>query len=72
MENLKAILQAGGLDFSSVVKTTLYLKSMGDFKRVNDIYGAYFQIPYPARSTIAVGSFPGNVLIEIDAVAVRK
>lgn len=73
MENLKAILKAAGTDLKSVVKTTIYLRSFADFKKVNEIYGAYFaEGTFPARSTVEVGAFPQNFLIEIDATAVKK
>lgn len=69
MENLKAILEAAGLTFSSIVKTTVFLQNMEDFKVMNEVYGEYFIAHPPARSTIQVGRLPKDVLIEIEAIA---
>jgi 2-iminobutanoate/2-iminopropanoate deaminase len=69
MENLGAILNAAGLDFEHVVKTTIYLASMNDFGTVNAIYGAYFEPPYPARSTVEAARLPRDALVEIDFLA---
>lgn len=70
--NLEAILEAGGSSFSDVLKTTIYLKDLGDFAKVNEIYAAYFKEPYPARSCIEVSALPKGALIEVDAIAVVK
>lgn len=72
MENLQAVLQTGGCDFSHVVKTTIFLKSMSDFPKVNEIYGAYFKKDPPARSTVEVARLPKDVLVEIEAIAVSS
>ena len=72
MENVKAVLQAGGSDFSSVVKTTIFLKSMTDFPKVNEVYAGYFQSAPPARSTVEVSRLPKDVLVEIELVALVK
>lgn len=72
MENLKAILNEAGTDFSSVVKFTIFLSSMDDFAIVNEIYGAYLDRPYPARSTVEVARLPMDLLIEMDAVAYKR
>ena len=69
MENLKAVLVAGGASCSSVVKTTIFLKSMGDFPKVNAIYGNYFAENPPARSTVEVARLPKDVLVEVEAIA---
>ena len=71
MLNLAAILEAAGLGFEHVVKTTIYLASMDDFGSVNEIYGAHFQPPYPARSTVEAAGLPKDALVEIDLVACR-
>ena len=72
LDNLKAVLESQGLDMDSVVKTTIFLADMGDFAKVNEIYGSYFgEIP-PARSTIQVGALPKNARIEIEAIALRR
>ncbi|HEX9653831.1 MAG TPA: RidA family protein [bacterium] len=69
MENIKAILEAGGSSLNAVVKTTIFLKSMADFSTVNEIYGSYFPEHRPARATVEVSSLPKGVAVEIDAVA---
>jgi 2-iminobutanoate/2-iminopropanoate deaminase len=69
MKNLAAILKAGGLSLQRVVKTTVYLKSMGDFATMNEIYGRHFGEHRPARSTVEVARLPKDVLVEIDVVA---
>jgi 2-iminobutanoate/2-iminopropanoate deaminase len=70
MENLGAVLQAGGASFDEVVKTTIFLKSMGDFPKVNEIYGSFFKGTPPARSTVEVSRLPKDVLVEVEAIAV--
>ena len=72
LENLQAVLEAGGSSLSQIVKTTIYLTDMNDFLAVNTVYGEYFSGTYPARSTVAVKTLPKNVDIEIDAVAVAE
>ena len=68
LENLKAILESGGSNLASVVKTTVYLKDMNDFPAMNEVYGQYFQETPPARSTVEVARLPRDVRVEIDAV----
>jgi 2-iminobutanoate/2-iminopropanoate deaminase len=70
MENMGAVLQAGGATFDEVVKTTIFLKSMNDFPKVNEIYGSYFKGTPPARSTVEVSRLPKDVLVEVEAIAV--
>ncbi|HEY2746059.1 MAG TPA: RidA family protein [Polyangia bacterium] len=70
MQNLEAVLKAGGASFASVVKTTIYLKDLGDFGAVNEIYGGYFKEAPPARATVQVAGLPRGALVEIDAIAV--
>lgn len=70
MHNLKAILTDAGLDFSHVVKTTLFLSDMSLFTMVNEVYGKYFSGHFPARETVAVKGLPKNVNVEISMVAV--
>ena len=72
MRNLAAVLEAAGLGFEHVVKTTIYLASMDDFGAVNEIYGAHFEPPYPARSTVEAAGLPKDALVEIDLVACRS
>ena len=69
MENLQAILEEAGLDFSHVVKTTIFLKDMNLFTSVNEEYGKYFKSDYPARETVAVKGLPKDVNVEISMIA---
>jgi 2-iminobutanoate/2-iminopropanoate deaminase len=69
MENLRAILQAAGVDFGHVVKTTIYLKDLSQFAQVNALYGKYFTVAPPARETVQVANLPGNANLEISVVA---
>jgi 2-iminobutanoate/2-iminopropanoate deaminase len=72
LQNLRAVLAAAGLDFSRVVKTTVFLKDMTHFSAMNAIYGEYLQTqnsPAPARSTVEVARLPKDALIEIDLIA---
>ena len=70
LENLGAILHSEGLSFENVVKTTLYIRDMGDFETVNKVYAKYFQSGPPARACVEVSRLPKDVDIEIEAVAV--
>ncbi len=72
MENIKAILKEVGLDLSSIVKTTIFLKNISDFNQVNESYKKYFTNPYPARSTVEVASLPKNLNIEVEIIAIKK
>lgn len=69
LDNLKAILEAGGAKVSDVVKTTIFLKDMNDFQKVNEIYGTYFKAPFPARATVEVARLPRDVRVEIECIA---
>ncbi len=69
MDNLGALLQAAGLSFASVVRTTIYLADMNDFGKVNEVYGGYFSAPYPARATVQVARLPKDARVEIDLIA---
>lgn len=71
MKNIKAVLEAAEYSFDDVVKTTIFLKSMGDFPKVNPIYGDYFGNTAPARSTVEVARLPKDVLVEIEVTAYR-
>ncbi len=70
MVNLQTILRAAGSDMSRIVKTTVYLKDMGDFEEMNRVYGDFFPGPKPVRATVQVARLPRDCSIEIDAVAV--
>ena len=72
LENLKVILDAAGLTFAHVVKTTIFLTDMGDFAAVNEVYKGYVAEPYPARSTIAVAALPLAAKVEIEMIASRS
>jgi len=71
MQNLAAVLEAAGLGLGDVVKTTIFLADIGDFERVNEIYGEHLSEPYPARSTVEAGRLPRGARVEIEAVAQR-
>ena len=71
MENLKGILTDGGMDFSHVCKTTIFLMDMNDFAQVNEVYGSYFTGDYPARETVQVAKLPLNVNVEISVIAMK-
>lgn len=71
LDNLQAILTAAGASLADVVKTTVYLKDMGDFARVNEVYARYFAKDCPARGCVAVSDLPKGALVEIDVIAVR-
>jgi 2-iminobutanoate/2-iminopropanoate deaminase len=72
LENLKAVLEAAGLTFAHVVKTTIFLTDMADFAAVNEVYKGYVVEPYPARSTIAVAALPLGAKVEIEMIASRS
>jgi 2-iminobutanoate/2-iminopropanoate deaminase len=72
LENVTAILDAAGLTFAHVVKTTIFLTDMGDFAAVNEVYKAYVGEPYPARSTVAVAALPMGAKVEIEMIASRS
>ncbi|NLY17542.1 MAG: RidA family protein [Clostridiaceae bacterium] len=71
LDNLKNVLLTGGSDLSKVIKTTVFIKDMNHFSKVNEIYAQYFSEPYPASSCIEVSRLPWDVLIEIAAVALK-
>ncbi len=71
MENIRGILADAGMDFSNVVKTTIFLQNFGDFASVNGIYGGYFTGNYPARETVEVSRLPLDVLVEISVIAIK-
>jgi 2-iminobutanoate/2-iminopropanoate deaminase len=69
LENIKAILKEAGSGFENVVKTTIFLKRMGDFAHVNEVYASYFLNDPPARSTVEVSALPKGVDVEIEVIA---
>ena len=71
MKNLSEVLKAAGMDFTNVVKATIYLADMGDFTLVNEVYGGYFNDDdAPARETVQVAQLPKNVRVEISLIAI--
>ena len=69
MNNIEAVLKQAGLDFSHVIKTTIFLTSMSDFATVNEIYAKRFKEAPPARSTVAVAGLPKGVNVEVEVIA---
>ncbi len=69
LKNIKAILAAAGLGFEHVVKTTVYLSDIADFGAMNEVYGAYFEAPYPARAAFEVAALPKGAKVEIEVIA---
>ena len=72
MKNLKAILEAAGSDLDHIIKTLVFVKDIDEFPKFNEVYKKFFPIDPPARSTMQVGKFNGDMVIEIEAVAVCK
>jgi 2-iminobutanoate/2-iminopropanoate deaminase len=71
LDNLKAVLEAGGMTMADVVSTTVYLKNLADFPKMNAIYAEYFSADPPARATVEVSRLPLDALIEISAIAAK-
>jgi len=69
LENLKSVLEAAGSSLDRVVKTTVYLKDMGEFAKMNEVYGRYFTSNAPARATVEAARLPRDVAVEIDCIA---
>ena len=69
LENVRARLEAAGLSFAHVVRTTVFLADMNDFQAMNEIYATFFSEPYPARSTVQAARLPRDARIEIDVIA---
>ena len=72
LANLAAVLERAGLALTDVVKTTIYLVDLGDFAAVNEIYGAAFREPFPARATVEVAALPKGAKVELEAIAARR
>lgn len=72
LENLKKVLNAAGLGFEHVVKTTVFLTNMSDFAAMNEVYAQYMVAPFPARSTVQVAALPLGARVEIEAIAQRN
>ena len=71
MENIKAILTEAGIDFSNIVKTSIFLIDMQNFAQVNEVYGTYFKDHFPARETLQVSGLPKGVNVEISVTAIK-
>ncbi len=69
MENIKSILNAAGMEMKNILKTTIYLVDLNNFKKVNEIYVSYFEKDYPARETVQVAKLPKDANIEISVIA---
>lgn len=69
MDNIGALLRTESLTFDHVVKTTIFLTNLGDFQKVNEIYGSYFKQDPPARSTVEVSALPRGAGVEIEVIA---
>lgn len=71
LENIGALLKEAGLDYSNVIKTTVFLADMGDFAAMNKVYAEYFREPYPTRSCVQVGALPKGAKVEIEVMCTR-
>lgn len=69
LENLTAILTAEGMDFTNIVKTTVFMTNLGDFQKMNDVYASFFDETPPARSTVQVTALPKGAQVEIECIA---
>lgn len=72
LKNLGAVLAAAGSSFDRVVKTTIFLRDMNDFNKVNQVYAEFFKVPFPARATVQVARLPRDAGVEIEAIALAK
>ena len=70
-DNMKGLLEDAGTSLDKVIKTTVFIKNMNDFSRVNEVYASYFDGDYPARSCVEVARLPKDVLIEVEAIAYK-
>lgn len=69
MKNIGALLKSQGLDYSNIVKTTIFMAEMSDYASVNEVYASYFESDFPAREAVAVKTLPKNVNVEITVIA---
>lgn len=72
MKNIQGILEAAGYDWSHVMKSSIFLKDMNDFKRINEVYASFLAAPYPARETVQVSKLPMDVRVEISVIAYKN
>ncbi len=71
MKNLGEVLKAAGMDYASIVKTTIFVTDLANFAKINEIYGSYFTSNFPARETVQVSALPKNANVEISVIAVK-
>ena len=71
LSNLKNLIEASGASINQVVRTTVFIKEMNDFAKINEIYATYFEEPFPARSCVEVARLPKDVLLEIEAIVAK-
>lgn len=71
LTNVKSIMEAAGLSMANIIKTSVFIKDMNDFAKVNEIYATFFEGDYPARSCVEVARLPKDVLIEVEVIAAR-
>ena len=71
LNNLKAVLEAGGSSLDKVVKCNVYLEDMDDFGQMNEVYSEFFDSPYPARAAVQVARLPRDVKVEIEAISIK-
>lgn len=69
--NLKNLISDAGFDIANTIKTTVFIKNMGDFTAINEIYAEFFTKPYPARSCVEVARLPKDVLLEVEAIVAK-
>jgi 2-iminobutanoate/2-iminopropanoate deaminase len=72
MKNIVAILETAGYSFKDVIKTSIFIKNMDDFAKINEVYASYFEGDFPARETVEVSRLPKNVNVEISAIAASR
>lgn len=72
LQNLQAIIEEAGAKMADVLKTTVYLSDIDDFAAANEVYGTFFEKPYPARAAFQVGALPKNAKVEIEAIVAMK
>ncbi len=72
LENLKAVLESQNSSLGKVLKTTVFLNSMKDFNKMNEVYAKYFSADFPARSAVEVARLPKDALVEIEAIAIKE
>ncbi len=72
LKNLDEVLATAGTNFDNVIKTTVFIKNMGDFAAINEVYKKYFTVNFPSRSCVEVARLPKDVLVEIECIAVVK